>query len=538
MECNQIALKNRNEEIIYSIQENCQPKTSIYNYYNGEITQYKIKEPILYDIEFIMIRENIDIMTHPNSNNVYSYIGRFGLPLNRSGLFYKFMYLMNFNNHDENLKNNDIKNRFEIKDVISNENAYKLKILPEFFPNGRCLFDFNEKDGKSIYKKVFMLRFFEKVINNMQLVEYNNVPNMINDLQEIIKNCNEDIYNLLNHYDEIKCKTIELKDALMKGRYENVIDIDKCYKDFVDQLEKVLNMIDKNNFRNSFTCWINGSDIIGKKDFADNIEKLLKLADSEDVCKEFVPRNIDISIENLSDGIKYLLSLYSAIHKCFKHNEINKYKTIVLILDEPDVHMHPEWSRKLINSILKFLKQEFPCNKFQIIFSTHSPFILSDIIKEDVIYFHKNNEGQSIVKNCNLNTFGANIHTLLKDSFFMDSTIGEFAKIQINEIIAFLLNDDYRGDMNKEKAKYIIYNIGEGLIRKKILKMYFDKYPEEIEDANDQIKYYQNEVAYLQKIIDSGMIIDRTRLSNFQSELENTLKVVAKLINSNGERND
>jgi hypothetical protein len=76
-----------------------------------------------------------------------------------------------------------------------------------------------------------------------------------------------------------------------------------------------------------------------------------------------------------------------------------------------------------------------------IIFSSHSPFLLSDIPKENVIFLEKD----EITGNCknvsdktNIDTFGANIHTLLSHGFFMkDGLMGEFAKSKINEIIEF-----------------------------------------------------------------------------------------------------
>ncbi|NNU78150.1 AAA family ATPase [Clostridium estertheticum] len=537
LECNQIAIKNNNS-IRYSIQENYQPKTTIYNFNNGKIDEYFTYTALMYNIEFITVKESLNYMMYPNANCFHSFIGRFGLSYENCGLLYQFIYLKDYNNHTENFKNNDIKINFEIKDVIRGKRTYKLNILPEYFPGKECLFDVNERDGKNIYKKVFMLRFFEKVLNNFRLTNEGIIKNKVDELMNVVSVCEGNIDKLVGKYNEIKRKIIQIRTILMEKHMESDININMCYNDFVEQLEKTIAKINECDFESSFKCGINVSSILGQKQFMNDIEKLLELADEHDVWFEFVPCNIKISIDNLSDGMKYLLYLYSTIHKCFKQNPLHNFKTVVLILDEPDVHMHPEWSRNLLNNMFNFLKQEFCNTNFQIILSTHSPFILSDIMKESIIYLQKDKNGKIIAQNYDLNTFGLNIHTLFKDSFFMDSTIGEFAKNKLNEVIEFLINDEYVGNMNKEKAKYIIDNIGENLIRNKLLKMYDDKYIDSLEDMSEKILHYQNKVIQLQKIISNGVIVDKSKLSNLKSELENTLISVQDLIKCNGDKND
>ena len=81
----------------------------------------------------------------------------------------------------------------------------------------------------------------------------------------------------------------------------------------------------------------------------------------------------------------------------------------------------------------------FPKKDIQILVTSHSPFIVSDLPNENVIFLTKEeNKGNCVVKN-SLNdmkkTFGANIHTLLSDSFFMESLMGEFAKSKIDGVI-------------------------------------------------------------------------------------------------------
>ena len=70
------------------------------------------------------------------------------------------------------------------------------------------------------------------------------------------------------------------------------------------------------------------------------------------------------------------------------------------------------------------------CTKFV----THSPFILSDITRNDILCIEN-----GIQVDLKFQTFGANIHDLLRHPFFMkNGTIGDYAQKIINEIIVLL----------------------------------------------------------------------------------------------------
>jgi len=149
----------------------------------------------------------------------------------------------------------------------------------------------------------------------------------------------------------------------------------------------------------------------------------------------------------------------------------------IILLDEPEARLHPELARNFINELILFLSNFSEQNKkFQVVISTHSPFILSDIQSNNIIYLEKYSDGYCKPIKQKLNTFGANIHTLLKDGFFMTSTMGEFATNKIKEVISLI--DEYNSEDITEKQKnewlYIINSIGEPLIQNRIMKMLFD----------------------------------------------------------------
>jgi len=116
--------------------------------------------------------------------------------------------------------------------------------------------------------------------------------------------------------------------------------------------------------------------------------------------------------------------------------------------------MHPELARNFINELILFLDDlNDDKKKFQVIISTHSPFILSDIQSNNIIYLEKDDLGHCKPVKKTLNTFCANIHTLLKDGFFMTSTMGEYATNKIKEVISFIDKSDARNVTEMQKNR-------------------------------------------------------------------------------------
>ncbi len=196
---------------------------------------------------------------------------------------------------------------------------------------------------------------------------------------------------------------------------------------------------------------------------------------------KYIPPWVDIdffedtkSLTTLSSGEKALLTIIlNIMYHCQNISE-EEYKTINIFLDETELGLHPNWQKRYLNDILESLKLlNIKDKKINICMATHSPFILSDLPKENVLFLE---EGKQ--KDVGISTFGANIHTLLSDGFFMDQGLmGEFAKSKINVIIQQLNTKDY-GPTEEEKLNMlqIIKCIGEPFLKRKLLDMYYKKF--------------------------------------------------------------
>lgn len=185
---------------------------------------------------------------------------------------------------------------------------------------------------------------------------------------------------------------------------------------------------------------------------------------------------------------------HAAINKIIHDNKYDG-KTIIILLDEPDLQLHPEWQQKFIDMLLQLLWLYFPKVKFQIIITTHSPILLSDIPKNNVIFIDKNFDGSSRVCNeVDFNeTFAANIHSLYNNSFFLDGIpIGCFAKRKVEE-----LYDKINNDVLSDNIIEDIYRIGEPIIRGVLLKLYDEK--RKSSKKSERIKMLKKELSKLEE---------------------------------------
>lgn len=193
---------------------------------------------------------------------------------------------------------------------------------------------------------------------------------------------------------------------------------------------------------------------------------------------------------------------YNLIYQLNKIKEIKnkenhqKYTNINLLLDEIELGLHPNWQKNFVNFLIKVLNKFKDTFTFNIIITSHSPFILSDLPKENILFLEKDEESGNCINatsKVGINPFGANIHTLLSHGFFMkDGLMGEFAKEKINDVINFLNNNESTITTNDE-AQNLINIIGEPVIRKQLQKMLDSKRLSKIDEI-DLIKSQMEEL--------------------------------------------
>lgn len=209
------------------------------------------------------------------------------------------------------------------------------------------------------------------------------------------------------------------------------------------------------------------------------------------------------SFSQLSSGEKQLIYTISSILYHIRNidsvdNTIRgskrrvKYNHINIILDEIELYFHPEFQRQFVNELIRSIESmRFEkTTSINIQMLTHSPFILSDIPKSNVLFLEN---GKSVVGKMQEDTFGANIHSLYRNNFFIEGMpIGEFAKNKINELF-----DKVRNLKAEDKSLYNeIRLIGEPLLRSQLLKLYAENCSS---DLFDRIEKLESELKILKE---------------------------------------
>lgn len=209
----------------------------------------------------------------------------------------------------------------------------------------------------------------------------------------------------------------------------------------------------------------------------------------------------------MSSGESSMFNLFARLHEALQEREKEK---AVIVFDELDSSFHPQWQQKIIDSLVRFLRISYPHKEFQMILTTHSPILLSDIPRGNVIFMRKGNN----VETEHSQTFAANIASLYYDSFFMKrGSIGEVARrsvVNLMEAICELEEEKQKGILEGDRdfelfKRFLLkqYPEAEGSIlrnymeksrknARKLLQMLIDNIGEDIwrYKANEQFQHF------------------------------------------------
>ena len=181
----------------------------------------------------------------------------------------------------------------------------------------------------------------------------------------------------------------------------------------------------------------------------------------------------------LSSGEKQMIyTLGTTIYQLHNLNSAGagaiNYNSVNLIFDEIDLYFHPQYQKGLVKRILEMIGKIRPnhINHINIIFATHSPFILSDIHKNNILYL---DNGIDTSLDVDTNPLGANINDILCQSFFLnDGFMGDYIKEKLLDLISYLHGDErqpngYRWEGREEE---FIDSIGDTFLKVRLRELY------------------------------------------------------------------
>lgn len=312
------------------------------------------------------------------------------------------------------------------------------------------------------------------VLDNTQIEKL--ISTMHNDTSHITKKIRQCFLYLL--YNPFK----------LKSEGESIIKIDEAEK----RVKKGLTNSDSLR-NNPFFKNISIEDLLPPPIFS--IEIILK----DKLNSDNVPFNTLSSGErqqafSISSALYHLANIESV------HNDKNNvrvcYSNALIIFEEVELYFHPQLQKQLIKNLLDGIKQMHfkHIKSIQIIFVTHSPFILSDIPTENILALKKD-----CTETKELKTFSANIYDILNTSFFMEEgAIGDYAQWIIQFVLKRLEDKQSRAP---EGLLELISLIDEPIYHKVLMQKYYEIYPnetflskkiEELEMQLDALKKQQN----------------------------------------------
>lgn len=150
-----------------------------------------------------------------------------------------------------------------------------------------------------------------------------------------------------------------------------------------------------------------------------------------------------------------------------------KQPDFILLLDEPETYMHPELARCFLADMEHILRDHSRESNIQVVMTTHSPFMLSDVTSSQITRLTFDEMGECRVLPKTEKTFAGNILSIMANDFFLKFTIGEYSRRMLSEIIRLL--DDKKVILEdkewRKRIDCIKSHVGDSVIRQ-----YFDYY--------------------------------------------------------------
>ncbi|PEF96458.1 hypothetical protein COO01_24165 [Bacillus toyonensis] len=229
---------------------------------------------------------------------------------------------------------------------------------------------------------------------------------------------------------------------------------------------------------------------------------ILELLSLDERC-DFKISIFEFFWSELSSGEYAFLTLFSRFNTITHEVSDN----LLILIDEGDLYFHPQWQKDWLFTFINIISYLFQKTSIQIILTTHSPFILSDLPSGNVILLKKDdNKKIRTVKNLEGNqlTFAANIHDLLTNSYFMhDGLVGKFAQNKINTLVDEILDSSpEKVKSNSSRIRKQIDIIGEPIVKRKLIEIFEDKIKLDVLSINEKIERLQQQIDELRTLKD------------------------------------
>jgi len=256
-------------------------------------------------------------------------------------------------------------------------------------------------------------------------------------------------------YDSENGKFARNRKKALRKRYENNIILFNAETDKIYEVEKEFkklfyNYLKNHDYRPSEVKGKLESYINGIFEGLDINFKYSHLDKNDNVYFSNI-ENKEFRINELSTGEKILLS--KILYLFFQD-----YKNAMILIDEPELSLHPSWQNRVLKIYENFAKQ----NNCQIIIATHSPHIIGSAKNEYLRFLSKDDEGN--IKVDNLMAYGRDIEWILEQMGVTDTRLPKITK-RFEEIQELINNEEFdKADDALDKLEYVIGENDKGIL--------------------------------------------------------------------------
>jgi predicted ATP-binding protein involved in virulence len=144
--------------------------------------------------------------------------------------------------------------------------------------------------------------------------------------------------------------------------------------------------------------------------------------------------------------LAWVVDLAKKLFERYPNSENPLHEPAIVLIDEIDLHLHPEWQRKIIS----FLSEQFPRTQF--IATTHSPLIVQSAENINLVILEKQQDHVIIKQRPDIKTFkGWTVEEILTELMGMDDkTLSDDYLKSMHQFDEALDEDDY----HKAKQAY------------------------------------------------------------------------------------
>ena len=145
----------------------------------------------------------------------------------------------------------------------------------------------------------------------------------------------------------------------------------------------------------------------------------------------------EVDYVSLSDGEHQLAQLLGTA-------AMVSFPNVLFLLDEPESHFNPRWRVEFISKLLNLpinkdgdnRKSLSPIAQQECLITTHSPFVPSDIRRDNVFIFKKDSATSALeVRNPRIETFGSTFDAILDECFGISPPISDLPRKEIESLL-------------------------------------------------------------------------------------------------------